>query len=586
MNTQGDIKHIVRTQVYNALLSVAEKNSITDIPLKLGGKDGDTPDVFINVEKPNDPSNGDLSTNIAMKVARIFRQSPLVIAEQLKEHIHHNYISEVTIAGAGFINVRLSQQYIMDVAKSAAIGDDSLFTSTMGGGVRTMVEFVSANPTGPLHIGHARSAAYGGALANLLQECGFDIYREYYYNDGGNQINNLAGSIYYHVMHDAGKDYPFPEGGYKGSYIKDIALHIQSQHKNLANMPQEDALAICKKEGVDYMKNMIVNDLKAFGIHHDNWYNEASLYEDGSVERALKRLDDLGYTYRNDGALWLKSEQFGDEKDRVLQKSDGSYTYLTPDIAYHDNKYNRGFEKLIDILGGDHHGYVPRLTAAVEALGYGKDSLYVPIVQMVGLRKGGERIKMSTREDTFVPLTWLVDEVGADIAKFFFLMRSIDSMMDFDVELAKKQSNENPLYYIQYAYVRINSIFDKAMPTAMPTATQTMDENIMNTVNKGEFPITEIKNGNKYFSDQEEAIVKHIVEFKETLEKAATFYEPHRLANYLTAMAKEFHAYYYSTKIIDDNRDESIKRLIICKATQQTIAKGFKILGITPMERM
>ncbi len=578
MNTQGDIKHIVRTQVYNALLSIAEKNSITDIPLKLGGEAGVPPDALINIEKPNDPSNGDLSTNIAMKVARIFRQSPLVIAEQLKDHIQHNYISEVSVAGAGFLNVRLSQQYIMDVAKSAANGDTSLFTSSMGGGVRTMVEFVSANPTGPLHIGHARSAAYGGALANLLQQCGFDVYREYYYNDGGNQINNLAGSIYHHVMHDAGKDYPFPEGGYKGSYIKDIASHIQSQHENLATMPQGEALAICKKEGVDYMKNMIVNDLKAFGIQHDNWYNEASLYEDGSVERALKRLHDLGYTYHNDGALWLKSEQFGDEKDRVLQKSDGSYTYLTPDIAYHDNKYSRGFEKLIDILGGDHHGYVPRLTAAVEALGYGKDSLYVPIVQMVGLNKGGERIKMSTREDTFVPLTWLIDEVGADIAKFFFLMRSIDSMMDFDVELAKKQSNENPLYYIQYAYVRINSIFDKA--------TQTMDKNIMNIVNKGDFPTTELNNGDKYFSDHEEMIVKHIIEFKETLEKSAIFYEPHRLANYLTAMAKEFHAYYYSTKIVDDNRDESIKRLIICKATQQTIAKGFEILGITPMERM
>jgi arginyl-tRNA synthetase len=429
------------------------------------------------------------------------------------------------------------------------------------------VEFVSANPTGPLHIGHGRGAAFGDSISRILSAAGFDVQKEYYINDAGNQMNNLAKSVYSRYMEIAGKKYPFPEDGYKGEYITEIAKQIYSEDKGkLLELSEENALEKCLQVGKNHILKMIENDLKNFNVSFDNWFSEKSLYDSGEMEKTIDFLKQKNKIYEKDGAIWFKSTEYGDDKDRVLKKSTGEFTYFASDIAYHKNKYDRGLEEVIDVWGADHHGYVKRLSSAIESMGINPERFNVVLIQMVSLIKNGEKISMSTRAGKFVTLSWLVNEVGQDAARYFYAMRNHESQFDFDIDLAKSKSSDNPVYYVQYAHARVKSLLRTAK-----------EKNI--SVQIGE-------NLDLLKLPEEIDLIKKIYEEKNILELSAKYLEPHRISYYLQELASMFHSYYYNNQIIMEDIKLTNARLSLSVAIASTIKFCLDLLGVSAPERM
>ncbi|MBC8282815.1 MAG: arginine--tRNA ligase, partial [Nitrospinae bacterium] len=420
----------------------------------------EAPDVV--VEKPKDEKMGDFACNIAMTLARSERKNPKVIAQIVERHIEKGTaeLDSVEIAGPGFLNLKMSQKFFLDRFTDAVEQRNDFGESNVGQGTKILIEFVSANPTGPLHIGHGRGAAVGDALARILKKAGYDLKSEYYINDVGNQMNTLGRSTWLRYLELLGNDAEFPDNHYRGEYIKDIAQLAIDQHgKEFFDKPEDECVPFFKELAKNNILEGIKKDLSDFRVSFDNWFSEQSLYKDNSVEGAIEWLRGEGHIYDKDGAVWLKSSAFDDDKDRVIVKQTGEKTYFCSDIAYHQNKIKRGFKKIINLMGADHHGYVPRMEAVLQAMGYDKNIFKILLIQFVSLLRGGEKVAMSTRSGEFETLSDVVSEVGVDAARYYFLMRSSDAHLDFDLELAKQETSENPVFYIQYAHARICSIF-------------------------------------------------------------------------------------------------------------------------------
>lgn len=514
-------------------------------------------DIPIIIDIPKDKNNGDYSSNIAMQLTKVLKTNPREIASKIVDNINNENIIKVEIAGPGFLNFFVKKDYLFDNINNVIDSKDSYGKSSYGNNEKVNIEYVSANPTGFLHIGHARGASYGDSLARIMKFAGYDVTREYYINDAGNQINNLEKSIKVRYENLCGIDSTLPENGYHGKDIIEVAKSIYEEYK-------EDApISIFRKKGVDFLLRQIKKDLSDFDIGFDVWYSETSLYEDNSVENTLNTLIENGYTYESEDAIWLKTTMFGDEKDRVLVKSDKNNTYLLPDIAYHINKYQRGYDKLIDVLGADHHGYIARLKASIKMMGYNPDNLDVKILQMVRLLRDGEEIKLSKRTGKTITLAELLEEVGRDASRYFFAMRSLDSQMDFDMTLATKKSNENPVYYIQYAHARICSIIRE--------------------YNK------EVKLLEKYETINSEAalsLLSKVYEFKNVVENSAKKREPHLMANYVYELATAFHSYYAKEKVLTDDEKYTIERINLIASVAITIKNACYLLGVSAPEKM
>ncbi|MCM3709329.1 arginine--tRNA ligase [Sporosarcina luteola] len=523
----------------------------------------------IILETPKNKENGDYATNIAMQLTKLAKKPPRAIAEAILENLDTSStsIKSMEIAGPGFINIKLKSDYLGEVVKTVLAQGADYGRSTYGENVKVQVEFVSANPTGDLHLGHARGASIGDSLCNILDFAGFDVSREYYINDAGNQVNNLALSVEARYFQALGLEKEMPEDGYQGQDIIDIGEKLAVEFgKQYVNTPEKERQDFFRKYGLDFELAKLKKDLEDFRVPFDNWFSETSLYTDGKIGVALDKLRANGHVYEEDGATWFRSTTFGDDKDRVLIKNDGTYTYLTPDIAYHEDKLRRGFDKLINIWGADHHGYIPRMKAAIEALGYDRDTLEVEVAQMVQLYKDGEKFKMSKRTGKAVTLRELVEEVGLDAVRYFFAMRSADSQMDFDLDLAISQSNENPVYYAQYAHARISSILRQAEEKNLAASTDHVD--LLQT-------------------EKELSLLKKLGDFPRAVSDSARMRSPHRITIYIQELAAEFHSFYNAEKVLDpDNRDLSEARLALITATRTTIANALKLIGVAAPERM
>ena len=514
------------------------------------------------IEVPKNKDNGDFSSNVAMKLAKTLKDNPVNIANKIKDAIDYSdKIEKIEIANPGFINIYLKDEYVFSGISNVINDGDNYGKCNVGKGKKIDIEFVSANPTGILHLGTARGAAYGSNLANIMSFAGYNVTKEYYINDAGNQINNLGISIKERYKGLCGKEENMPEDGYYGNEIIDIAKMIYDENKN--TKLNED-LEYFKEIGVSYLLNIIKNDLSSFGVCFDVWTSEKAIRAKGRIEESLKILKEKGLTYEKDGALWLKTTVYGDDKDRVLIKKDKSYTYLVPDIAYHLDKFDRGFDYLIDVFGADHHSYVSRLKASIEALGYDKDKLEVRLLQMVRLLKDGSVVKMSKRTGGNITISELVDEVGCDCARYFFAERSLDGQMDFDISLALKKSNENPFYYVGYAHARICSILSEAK-------------------NKGLKIKTDVNN----ITDMDsKALMLKVYEFMEVVKTSALKKEPHLITNYVYELASLFHNYYGKHRILTDDVSKSEQYLGLIKTVEITIKNALKLIGVTAPDKM
>ena len=523
----------------------------------------------IVVEKPKDEKMGDFSTNIGMTLAKSERKNPKTIAESVARHLKSGDLSKVEVAGPGFINIKMSQGFFLERLRNAVSQGENFGSSDSGQGTKVMIEFVSANPTGPLHVGHGRGAAVGDCLARIMKKAGYDLSTEYYINDVGNQMNFLGRSTWLRYRELKGEAIEFPEDHYRGDYIKDIAQEVIDQKGDeFLNKPEEECIPFFRRFAKDNILKGIEKDLSEFRVNFDNWFSEESLYEDKSVEKAVDWLKGQGHIYEKDGAVWLKSSAFNDDKDRVIVKQTGERTYFCSDIAYHQNKINRGFKKLINLMGADHHGYVPRMEAVLEAMGYDKKIFKILLVQFVSLLRAGEKVSMSTRSGEFETLADVVSEVGVDATRYFFLMRSSDTHLDFDLELAKKETPDNPVFYIQYAHARICSIFRAA------------EENGVIWDRSAEVDLAPIN------EDEEFAIIQAILSFPEIVEKSARALEVHRISHYLLDLVSRFHGYYSRHRVISDNKSLTQARLFLLDALRITIRNGFELMGISSPEKM
>ncbi len=524
----------------------------------------------IKLEKSKSKEHGDFASNIAMQLAGIAKRAPRQIAEAIVEalNLEEADVEKVEIAGPGFINFFMKASFLGDIVQTVLTEGANYGRTNAGQGERIQVEFVSVNPTGDLHLGHARGAAFGDVLCNLFDASGYEVEREYYINDAGNQIDQLAVSLDARYRQALGQEAEMPEDGYHGQDIIDAGKELASRDGDKwLNESEEVRLKYFRDYGLDFELNKIKADLDMFGVHFDHWFSEMSLYEDGQITEVLKLLADSGYMYGKDGATWLKSTEFGDDKDRVLVKQDGTYTYLTPDIAYHRNKLERGFDKIINVWGSDHHGYVPRMKAALQALGYPVEKFSVNIIQMVNLFEGDERILMSKRTGQAVALRELVEEVGVDAVRYFFIMRSNDSQLDFDLKLAKEQSNDNPVFYVQYAHARIATILKNAVTSGYD-------------LNAGFDP-------DLLISDQEQDLLKQLAAFPTVISEAAKREAPHRMTQYVYDLASMLHTFYNAEKVIDEsNQALTQSRLALVQAVKIGLQNGLKILGISAPEKM
>lgn len=531
-------------------------------------EEAELPEIILEV--PKEKSHGDYATNMAMQLARIARKAPRQIAEEITKHINEqdSVIERVEVAGPGFINFFLNNRYLTNLIPTILKENDHYGETKTGQGTKVQIEFVSANPTGSLHLGHARGAAVGDALAHIMQKAGYEVSREYYINDAGNQITNMAQSIEARYLQALGIDHPMPEDGYHGQDIVQFGQALAEERGDeLTKLSGEEKLAFFREYGLERLIDKIKVDLNDYRVGFDVWFSETSLYKSGEIETVLEKLKASGYTYEQDGALWFASTKFGDDKDRVLIKSDGSYTYLTPDIAYHLNKFNRGFDTLINIWGADHHGYIPRMKASIQALGYLQDQLEVVIIQMVNLIKDGEKVKMSKRTGKAVTLRELMEEVGIDAMRYFFAMRSSDSHLDFDIDLALSQTNENPVYYVQYAYARISSMLRQADESL----TKPVEDLNLATIN----------------SEKEIDLLKKLGEFPEAVAEAAERRATQRITHYLFELASTLHSFYNAERVLDpEDEEKSAARVALMKAVRITLRNGFKLIGVSAPEKM
>lgn len=573
------------------------------ITLKKEGVIEDNLGVNLILERSRDMQHGDFATNLAMVLAKPAKMNPRALAEKLVAALPQDKaVKKVEIAGPGFINFFIDESSQFDVVKQIHDLGPDFGRSRIGEGKKVQVEFVSANPTGPLHVGHGRGAAYGSAVADMLEAAGFEVQREYYVNDAGRQMDILAASIWLRYLEECGEPVRFPDNGYRGEYVSDIAREIYRNAKDdyrrpidlvLENIPADenqggdkeahiDALIARAKTllgndayrdvfqtGLTHILDDIRNDLHEFGVNYQQWFSEQQLMDDGSVGLALAKLRAAGHLYEKDGAIWFSSSQLGDEKDRVVRRENDQYTYFASDIAYHLNKLERGFDQIIDIWGADHHGYIPRVKAAIQAMGADAGKLKVLLVQFATLYRGEEKVQMSTRSGEFVTLRQLRNEVGKDAARFFYVMRRSEQHMDFDLQLATSKTNENPVYYVQYAHARVCSVFRQL-------------------VEKGF--VRDITSGMDYLSRLTEPheinLLSTLERYPETLERAALNHEPHQLILYLRELANDFHTYYNAHQFLVEESDLRDARLNLISAVRQVLANGLKLLNINAPETM
>ena len=553
-----DIKQILAAAIKAAAQKAIDEGTV---------KGGDLPEVVLEV--PPQKEFGDFATNFAMQSARALKCNPRMIAQAVVNNLDCAYVEKMEIAGPGFINFYLKQDWMYDMLAGIIAEGENYGNLVSDCKEKIQVEYVSANPTGPLHVGHGRGAAVGSALANLMKAAGMNVSREYYINDAGNQINNLAASVNARYLEQLGQTVEFPENGYHGHDIIETAERIVRIYGDrFLNMSEEERLkefrTIALKEKLAALKE----DLEAFNVTYDEWFSEQTLHDANAIKNACDLLTERGYLYEEGGALWLKATEYGDDKDRVVIRDNGIPTYFAADIAYHQDKYARGFDRVINLWGADHHGYIARMKAAVGALGYHPDQLEVLILQMVSLYRNGELVKMSKRTGQSVTLNELIEEVGTDAARFFFVMRSIDSQLDFDLTLATEKSNENPVYYIQYAHARICSIMrqlDEAGIVVMPAT-----EAKLNTLTEA----------------SELELIKKLGEYPEMLAGAAKERAVHRVAHYVHDLAGLFHSFYNQCRILGVDSDVQQARIALVKTVGHVIRHALGILGVSAPERM
>ncbi|WP_447551541.1 arginine--tRNA ligase [Staphylococcus haemolyticus] len=550
------IEKVKSTLIEEIKASIKKANLAEDIP-------------EIKVEIPKDTKNGDYSTNIAMVLTKIAKRNPREIAQAIVDNLDTSKanVKQVDIAGPGFINFYLDNQYLTTVIPEAINKGDKFGYAEESKNTNILLEYVSANPTGDLHIGHARNAAVGDSLANILIAAGYNVTREYYINDAGNQITNLARSIetrFFEALGDTSHE--MPADGYNGKDIIEIGKDLADKHPEMKDYSDEERLKTFRKLGVDYEMDKLKKDLADFNVHFDNWFSETSLYENGAIDNTLAKMNELGYTYEADGATWLRTSDFKDDKDRVLIKKDGNYTYFTPDTAYHYNKINRGNDILIDLMGADHHGYINRLKASLETFGVDSDHLEIQIMQMVRLMQDGVEVKMSKRTGNAITLREIMDEVGIDAARYFLTMRSPDSHFDFDLELAKEKSQDNPIYYAQYAHARICSILKQAKEQGVEV---TADADFSTITNEKAIDL-----------------LKKVAEFEPTIESAAESRAPHRLTNYIQDLASAFHKFYNAEKVLTDDAEKTKAHVALVDAVRITLHNALSLVGVSAPETM
>ncbi len=556
-------------------LRLGIQNALKNIPRKIPPEELPSP-LKIELETPKDYKHGDLTTNVAMRLAKNFSLSSVKLAGAIKDEFRKLFaekelgriVSRIEVSAPGFINFWFSREYLYNLLSQICKEKDIFGKNELGKGMKVNIEFVSANPTGPLTIAHGRQAAVGDALGRILEFSGYRVSKEYFINDVGAQVELLGKSIYSRYLSINGIErVEFPEDGYHGEYIKEIAEEFSNKHGKKFIEKKFENLRFISQFGVKYILKTIESDLGRFGVFFDRWFSQEKL-SPRRIESALDKLKAKGYIYEKDGATWFKSTSFGDDKDRVVIKRDGAFTYLAPDIAYHLDKYRRRFHRLIDIWGPDHHGYIPRLMAAVEALGFNRDSISILIVQLATLFRNGVALSMSTRKGEFITLKEVMDEVGCDVAKFFFLMRKLDSHLDFDLGLAKKNSLDNPVYYIQYAHARIASILD-------------FSKGLKNRLKN-------IKYNPRFLESPEDALLlRMLCQFPLVIKASADMLEPYKVVDYLNELAKVFHNFYTKHRVVSDTDLQLTKaRLTLVSGIKVVLANGLRLLGVSLPERM
>ena len=524
------------------------------------------------VEAAKDPKHGDVATNLAMLLAKPLHRAPRDIAAELAAWIrdHTDGVENVEVAGPGFCNVTFSQVFWRRVVQQVEKEGAAFGSSTIGGGRKTLVEYVSANPTGPLHVGHGRGAAAGDRLARILRRAGYDVTTEYYINDAGRQMRILGMSVWYRLRNLVGRTMAEPEDYYRGSYITDIAKEMLEKDPSLADASDEDGKERCYEYAKNEILEGIKKDLRDFRVEHQSWFSEKTLVDGGLVDKAFQALKDAGYTYEKDGALWFATSRLGDDKDRVLRKSDGSLTYFASDIAYHHNKFERGFDWLIDVWGADHHGYVPRMRAAIEAMGKGKKNFDVVLIQLVNLLINGQPVSMSTRAGTFETLADVVREVGADAARFMFLSRKTDSPVDFDLEAVKQRTMENPVYYVQYAHARVAALLRRAAEEGVTIPDVSDDAALAGLTLPDDM-----------------ALLRKMALYRDMLEQAATTLSVHHVSHYLMELSQLLHSYYTKNQILKAGDPVTTgSRLALLRAVSRVIANGLDLMGVSAPDHM
>ncbi|MFT7675933.1 MAG: arginyl-tRNA synthetase [Gammaproteobacteria bacterium] len=554
----------------------------------------------LQVSISKDPKQGDFASNIALMLSKQVGKPPRDIARQIVESLpEHTAISNVEIAGPGFINFFVSSDASQSVVLEILKQGENFGKSEVGAGQKIQVEFVSANPTGPLHVGHGRGAAYGATLANLLRYTGYQVENEYYVNDAGRQMDILGTSTWLRYLELCGETIVFPSNGYKGDYIWDMAATVHREHGDRFSKPSEqvfenvtadapegdkekhvddlianarrllgnDEYMIVFNSGLETLVEVIRTDLHQFGVDYDVWFSERSLVDDGTIEIAIQRLKDKGHLYLEKGAWWFRSSDFGDSKDRVVKRENGQTTYFASDIAYHMNKFDRGFDRVINVWGADHHGYIPRVKASLTALGYDAERLEIQLVQFASLYEGGEKVAMSTRSGEFVTLKQLRKDVGQDAARFFYVMRKADQHMDFDLDLAREQSSDNPVYYLQYAHARVCSVHRQAEEKSIEISSDNADLSLLD-------------------SDHEQAVMRQLARYPERVIGSANRREPHIVVNYLRDLANDFHSWYNAHQFLVEDVALRNARITLARAVAQVLRNGLQLMGVSAPEKM
>ena len=548
----------LKQQLKEAIESAIKRANLVD--------DNEIPDV--KVEVPKDKNNGDFSTNAAMVLTKLARRNPREIADLIIENLDKEQasVSEVSIAGPGFINFKMESKELRNVIFKVLDQKENYGRSEREAKEKVLIEYVSANPTGDLHIGHARNGAVGATLSNIMDFAGYDVTREYYINDAGNQINNLARSIEARYFEALGQDLNMPEDGYNGKDIKVIGEELAEAHPEYKALDESERISKFRDLGVEYEMRKLKEDLSDFRIHFDNWFSETLLYESGEIDEAMTKMKDNGFIYESDDATWLRTTDFNDDKDRVIVKKDGSFTYLMPDIAYHYDKVERGYDKLINLFGADHHGYINRLKASLGALGEKPEKLEIEIMQIVRLIENGQEVKMSKRTGKAVTMRDLIDMIGVDAARYFMVMRSTDSHFDFDLDLARSESSDNPVYYAQYAHARICSILRQAKENGFDIDTNASVDVITN--------------------EQALELLKKILEFPNVVRGAAEARATQRIPNYIHDLAASFHKFYNAEKVLGEDSDKTRAYILMIEAVRQTLENALRLIDVNAPERM